>query len=70
MLRYKFGTNAETDSRCSQLTQGNLKRNWVLEIRERAVSQSNCDDLYWFVKRQGKTTVYRSINELRTAKLI
>ena len=70
VLRYTIGTDKATDRRYAKLTHGNVKRGWMIEIRERAVCTNNADDLYWHVQRGSKVHVYRSSTELRTAKLI
>lgn len=70
VLRYTIGSNKATDLRYAKLTQFAAKRGWMIELRERAVTTSNADDLYWHVRQGSKERVYRSHNELRAAKLI
>eukprot|EP00966_Prymnesium_polylepis_P201336 4665376-Prymnesium_polylepis.1 len=43
-----------------------MQRGWTLEIRERGVANSQCDDLYWIVPQSGR---YRSTAELKEAEL-
>jgi hypothetical protein len=66
VLRYTFGKSKATDANVLQLTQGHMQRGWTLEIRERGVANSQCDDLYWIVPQSGR---YRSTAELKEAEL-
>lgn len=74
VLRYKYGTDAETDAKAKRLTQGCIRQDWVLEVRERGIANNCTDDLYWFVPttkgEKTKMVMYRSCRELCKAGLV